>query len=75
VGIVDTADKVENITDSASHAAHSRDHTVANTPNIAATVNTADTVDTELSNMDRSSRDHMPAREGRGRPRERKPAE
>ena len=41
---------------SASHGAHSTDHIVADTPNTAATANTADIADTEHPNMDHSSR-------------------
>jgi hypothetical protein len=62
-----------DIAGSASHAAHSTDHIVANKPNIAATANTADIADTEHPNMDCSSKDHMPAPEGRGRPRQAQP--
>lgn len=51
----------EDIAGSASHAAHSTDHIVANTPNIAATANIVGTADTELHpNMDRSRRAHTP---------------
>jgi hypothetical protein len=41
---------------SGSHGARSTDHIVANTPDIAATANTADIADTEHPNMDHSSR-------------------
>ena len=58
---------------SASHAGRSTDHIVANTPDIAATANTADIADTEHPNMDCSSKDHMPAPEGRGCPGQAKP--
>jgi hypothetical protein len=72
----DTAGMVGDIVGSASHGARSTDHVFANTPDIAATANTADsvnTVDTEHPNMDRSSRGHISAPEGHGRPRQTQP--
>jgi hypothetical protein len=68
VGTVDTAGMAGDIAGSASHGARSMDHIVANRPNTAATANNADTantVDIEDPNMDRS-RGHMPAPEDRG---------
>ena len=61
VGRADRTGTGEDIAGSASHVSHSTDQFVANTPDIAATANTADiagTVDIEHPNMDRSSRDH-----------------
>jgi hypothetical protein len=74
VGIVDTTGTGAGIAGSASHAARSTDHIVANTPNIAATANTADIVDIEHPNMDCSSKGCMPAPEGRGCSKPEKPA-
>jgi hypothetical protein len=74
VGIVDTSGIAVDIAGSASHGVRSTDHIVANTPSIAATANTADIADTEHPNMDCSSKDYMPAPEGRGCSKQEKPA-
>ena len=62
VGIFDTADRAADRAGSASHAARSTDHFVANIVNTAATANIADT---EYPNTDRN-KDHMTAPEERG---------
>jgi hypothetical protein len=69
VGIFDTAGTAVSIAGSALHVVRSTDHIVANT------ANTADIADTVFhSNMDHSSKGHMPVPEGRGHPRQAKPA-
>ena len=62
VGIFDTADRAADRADSALHGGRITDHFVANTVNIAATANIADT---EHPNTDRS-RGHMTAPEDGG---------
>jgi hypothetical protein len=54
--MIDTGGIAVDIAGSASHGARSTDHIVADTPNTAATANTADIADTEHPNMDHSSR-------------------
>jgi len=71
VDILDMVGMAADIVGSGAHGVRSTDRIVANTVNIAATANTADT---EHPNMDCSSKDHMPAPEGRGWPRQVKPA-
>ena len=66
----DTAGMVGDIGGSAPHGARSKDHMFANTPDSAATANSADT---EHPSMNRSSRSHMPVPEGHGRPRQSQP--
>ena len=65
----DMAGKAADIVGSGARGVRSTDRIVANTVNTAATANTADT---EHPNMDRN-KDHMPAPEGRGRPRQANP--
>jgi hypothetical protein len=68
-------DTVGNVVGGAWHGARSTDHAVANTPNIAGTANTVDIAGTELHpNMGQSNKGHMPVPEGRGYPRQAKPA-
>ena len=68
----DTVGMVEDIGGSASHGARSTDHVFANTPDIAATANSADT---EYPSTNRSSGSHIPVPEGHGRPRQAQPVE
>jgi hypothetical protein len=58
---LDTTGMAGDIAGSASHGDRNTDHTVASTPNIAATVSNSGIADTENPNMDCSRRDHRPA--------------
>ena len=69
VGVFDTAGIAVNTAGSASDVIPSTDHIVAST------ANTADIADTAFDpNMDHSNKGRMPVPEGRGRPRQAKPA-
>jgi hypothetical protein len=68
VGILDMVGMASDIVGSGAHGVRSTDRIVANTVNIAATANTADT---EHPNMDR--RGHRPVPEGRGCPKQANP--
>jgi hypothetical protein len=68
VGIFDTAGIAVNTAGSASRVVRSTDHIVANT------ANTADIADTAFHPNTDHSKGHMPVPEGRGRPRQAKPA-